>query len=98
RVVRALSLHDALPICVGWLDETLGDAPGIDDFDLLWTMLDAGAGVGLPGRSVYAYRDHGGMRLTTRGVPELEATFGRILDKHGVDRKSTRLNSSHGSI
>jgi glycosyltransferase involved in cell wall biosynthesis len=71
-------------LAVGGVDETVGDSPGVDDFHLIWTMLDAGASVGLVEESVYCYRDHPGERLTTRRKEDMLATFGRILDKHGV--------------
>jgi hypothetical protein len=32
---------------VGGLDETLGDAPGIDDYDFIWTLLEHGASVSI---------------------------------------------------
>jgi len=69
---------------VGGLDETLGDAPGIDDYDLVWTLLERGATVGIVGRSLYNYRDHAGERLTLRDPAQLVRTLERILDKHGV--------------
>jgi glycosyltransferase involved in cell wall biosynthesis len=71
-------------VAVGGLDETLGDAPGIDDYDLVWTLLERGATVGIVGRSLYNYRDHVGERLTLRDPSQLLRTLERILDKHGV--------------
>jgi len=68
----------------GGVEEGIGDSPGVDDFDLIWTMLEQGATVGLPGRSVYCYRDHEGERLTLRDPAEMRATFELILDKHRV--------------
>ena len=70
---------------VGGLDETLGDAPGIDDYDLVWTLLERGATVGILGRSLYNYRDHEGERLTLREPAQQVRTLERILAKHGVD-------------
>jgi len=69
---------------VGGLDETLGDAPGIDDFDLIWTLLERGASVAIVGKNLYCYRDHEEIRLTLRKKQELEWTMERILAKHGV--------------
>ncbi|MEO7119248.1 MAG: glycosyltransferase [Candidatus Limnocylindrales bacterium] len=68
----------------GGLDETIGDSPGVDDLDLVWRMLERGASVGLPGRSVYNYRDHDGERLTLHDPAEMLATFERMLVSHGV--------------
>lgn len=68
---------------VGLLDETLGDAPGIDDYDLIWTMLEQGATVGLAARPVYNFTIHGGERLTLRDRMTQLATLDRIFDKHG---------------
>jgi glycosyltransferase involved in cell wall biosynthesis len=68
---------------VGGLDETLGDTPGIDDYDFIWTMLEHGATVALPGRSAYNCRDHEGERMTLRDPAEKAKTLLRIFDKHG---------------
>jgi GT2 family glycosyltransferase len=70
---------------VGGLDETLGDAPGIDDYDLIWVLLEHGATVGITPRPLYNYRVHGGDRLTLRNPEEQARTLSRILDKHGVE-------------
>jgi glycosyltransferase involved in cell wall biosynthesis len=69
---------------VGGADETLGDAPGIDDYDLIWVLLEHGATVGIVEQYCYHYRDHEGERLTMRPKEELLVTAARILDKHGV--------------
>jgi glycosyltransferase involved in cell wall biosynthesis len=69
---------------VGGVDEMLGDSPGIDDFDMLWCMLDRKASVAIVPQSLYNSRDHNGERLTTRSLQEMRITFDRILDKHGV--------------
>jgi glycosyltransferase involved in cell wall biosynthesis len=68
----------------GGVDETLGDSPGVDDFDLIWTLLDRGASVAIVEESLYNMRDHEDERLTKRSVDEMFATFNRILDKHNV--------------
>lgn len=70
---------------VGGLDETLGDAPGIDDYDLIWVLLEHGATVGITPCPLYNYRVHGGDRLTLRNPEEQARTLSRILDKHGVE-------------
>ncbi len=69
---------------IGGLDETLGETPGIDDYDLIWTLLEHGATVGITGRPLYNYRVHRGDRLTLRSREEQTRTLSRILDKHGV--------------
>jgi glycosyltransferase involved in cell wall biosynthesis len=71
-------------LAVGGLDESLGDAPGIDDYDLIWTLLEAGCSVGLVERPLYNYRVHEGERLTLRDPAALAAVLRRILAKHGV--------------
>lgn len=68
----------------GGLDESLGDYPGIDDFDLIWTMLERGATVAIVPTSLYNYRDHEGERLTLRDQDQARRTLERILEKHGL--------------
>ena len=68
----------------GGLDESLGDYPGIDDFDLIWTMLERGATVAIVPASLYNYRDHDGERLTLRDRDQAKRTLERILEKHGL--------------
>jgi hypothetical protein len=46
------------------LDESIGDAPGIDDYDFIWTLLEHGATVSIIEERLYCYRDHKGQRLT----------------------------------
>ncbi len=69
---------------VGGLDETLGDSPGIDDWDLPWSLLEHGASVMIVEQRLYNCRDHEGERLTTRNQDAMMATFLRLLDKHCV--------------
>jgi len=69
---------------IGGVDESLGDSPGIDDYDLIWVLLERGATVEIVERFCYNRRDHHGERLTIRPTAEMLATLGRILDKHGV--------------
>ena len=68
----------------GGLDETLGDAPGIDDYDLIWTLLERGASVAIAEGPRYNYRVHERTRLTLRSSEEQTRTLRRILAKHGV--------------
>jgi glycosyltransferase involved in cell wall biosynthesis len=68
---------------VGGLDETLGDAPGIDDYDLVWTLLEYGATVGMTTEPFYNFTIHDGERLTMRNREEQLRTLARIFDKHG---------------
>lgn len=68
----------------GGLDESLGDYPGIDDFDLIWTMLERGATVAVLPMSLYNYRDHDGERLTLRDRDQAQRTLELILEKHGL--------------
>lgn len=76
---------------VGGVDESIGDSPGVDDFDMIWCMLDRGATVAIVEEALYNYRDHPGERLTTRKRDEMLATFNRILDKHGVTGRDREL-------
>jgi glycosyltransferase involved in cell wall biosynthesis len=69
---------------IGGLDESLGDSPGIDDYDLIWTLLEHDATVQIVERHLYNRRDHEGERLTLRPKGELLATLRKILEKHGV--------------
>ena len=82
---------------VGGLDETLGDAPGIDDYDLIWTLLEHEATVSIVEERLYCYRDHNQDRLTLRPASEQMATLSRILAKHGVTGQERDLIlRSHG--
>ena len=67
---------------VGGLDETLGNTSGIDDYDLIWVLLEHGASVKVIERSFYNYRDHDGERLTLADPAEIAETMRRILRKH----------------
>jgi GT2 family glycosyltransferase len=69
---------------VGGLDESIGDAPGIDDYDFIWTLLEHGATVGIVEERLYCYRDHDGQRLTLRDPAEQVRNLARILAKHGI--------------
>jgi hypothetical protein len=81
---------------VGGLDESIGDYPGIDDFDLIWTMLEAGATVGIVEKSLYNKREHDGERLTMHSRRKRSANLVKILDKHGVmGRRKRRLLHDH---
>jgi GT2 family glycosyltransferase len=69
---------------VGGLDESIGDSPGIDDYDFIWTLLEHGATVSIVAERMYCYRDHEEIRLTL-GDREMQLrNLNRILDKHGV--------------
>jgi GT2 family glycosyltransferase len=67
---------------VGGLDETLGNTPGIDDYDLIWVLLEHGASVKVIERSLYNYRDHAGERQTLGDPAEKTETLRKILRKH----------------
>jgi glycosyltransferase involved in cell wall biosynthesis len=68
----------------GGLDESTGDAPGIDDYDFIWTLLEHGATVSIIEERLYCYRDHQGQRLTLRDPAEQVCNLVRILAKHGI--------------
>jgi glycosyltransferase involved in cell wall biosynthesis len=69
---------------IGGADESLGDFPGIDDFDMIWTLLERGATVAIVEQQLYRYRDHSGERLTLRCGQQAATVLQRILDKHGI--------------
>jgi len=69
---------------IGGADETLGDFPGIDDFDMIWVLLEHGATVAIVEQPLYYYRDHSGERLTLRSSGQAVAVLKKILDKHGI--------------
>lgn len=81
---------------VGGVDEKVGDFAGVDDFDLIWVMLEHGATVGIIEESLYNYRDHDGDRLTLKDRASRVADLEKILLKHrvsGAERR--RLIASH---
>jgi hypothetical protein len=69
----------------GGLDESLGDTPGIDDFDLIWSMLEHNATAAIVEKPLYNYRDHAGLRLTLHDRETMTRTMGQILRKHGLN-------------
>ena len=69
---------------VGGLDETVGDYPGIDDFDFIWTLLENDASVSIIQKALYHVRDHHGERLTLRNPATATANLFRIIRKHGI--------------
>jgi glycosyltransferase involved in cell wall biosynthesis len=69
---------------VGGLDESIGNFPGIDDYDLIWTLLESRATVGLVEAPLYNYRDHDEERLTLADSRQASANLAKILRKHGI--------------
>src|SRR5207245_7349148 len=82
-----LSLHDALPICAGPRDRR--------------TRGGASRG-GAPGGATRSAQRHADLAepWVRRGAlgPRRRRRSGRLIQGERRDRKSTRLNSSHGSI
>lgn len=71
---------------VGGVDPKIG-LTGADDYDLTWTLLEAGAKVGFIERGLYCVRDHDRHRLTLRD-PEIQIRdLTKILRKHGIAGK-----------
>jgi hypothetical protein len=68
----------------GGVDEHVGDSPGVDDYHLLWTMLERGASATICERALYNHRDHEGERLTNRAPLDMLATMSRILKAHAL--------------
>lgn len=67
----------------GGVDPGIG-VTGADDYDLVWTMLERGATVGLVREELYHYRDHLEERLTLRDHDAQVADLRRIFAKHGL--------------
>jgi glycosyltransferase involved in cell wall biosynthesis len=70
----------------GGLDENIGNYPGIDDFDLIWTLLEHDASVSIIEHCIYHYRDHEG-ELTLSDPVQMTENLKKILRKHGVPEK-----------
>jgi hypothetical protein len=68
----------------GYLDESIGDFPGIDDYHLIWTLLEQGATVSIVEKCLYNIRDHDGERLTLADPDEAVRNLEKILRKHHV--------------
>jgi GT2 family glycosyltransferase len=80
----------------GGLDESIGDYPGIDDFDLIWTLLERNATVSIVAKGLFHYRDHDGERLTLRDPARAVANLQKILRKHGMtDEQSVDIVKRH---
>ena len=71
-------------LSAGGLDESIGNFPGIDDFDLIWTLLERGATVAIIEKRLYHYRDHESERLTLNEPDLAVQNLRKILEKHGV--------------
>jgi hypothetical protein len=69
---------------IGGADESLGNFPGIDDFDMIWVLLEHRASVAIEPVSLYNMRDHSGERLTLRSSEDSILGLQRILRKHGI--------------
>ncbi len=83
-VTHFLFMRREIVLRVGGVDETLGDLSGVDDFDMVWSLLEAGASVGFTRRAHYRLRDHPGDRLTLRSAADQVKSLERILEKHQV--------------
>jgi glycosyltransferase involved in cell wall biosynthesis len=75
---------------VGGLDEGIGNYPGIDDFDLIWTLLEHNATVSVVEKRLYHYRDHKSQRLTLQNPASMAENLLKILRKHGVTDAQAR--------
>jgi hypothetical protein len=81
---------------IGGADQSLGNFPGIDDYDMIWTMLEHRATVALVAESLYNIRDHRGERLTLRNAQVSIRGLERILRKHGIgDDEAARIIPRH---
>jgi glycosyltransferase involved in cell wall biosynthesis len=82
-----LLFRKELLLQVEGLDENLGNSPGIDDYDLIWTLLEHGATVAVVEKCLYHYRDHDGERLTLQNSEQMLRNFKKILRKHKVRKE-----------
>ena len=74
----------------------MGDFPGIDDYDMIWTLLEHNATIALVPDRLYMIRDHDGDRLTTKSREESIRGLRRILKKHGIgDAQAQELIEAH---
>lgn len=81
---------------VNGVDENVG-LTGCDDFDMIWSMLEQNATVGIVPQHLYNARDHPGIRLTNRPAELQIEDFKKILEKHGVEGSEfDRILSAHG--
>lgn len=76
-------LNRALVLKIGGVDPNIG-LTGADDYDMVWTLLEAGASVKLIPEFLYRMRDHDETRLTMRDQNAQVADLRKILAKHGI--------------
>lgn len=82
-------------VAIGGVDENIGHT-AVDDYDMIWTLLENGASVTVIPDSLYNYRDHSGPRLSLRDADRRAVEMGNILDKHGVvEPERSRLLKLH---
>src|SRR5690606_41498458 len=94
RASYPLSLHDALPIWLCQLyqiNQNRRNTPGIPETPLLRPVIDRGEGSERVQERMHRIQLLGRMRQALHDV-------GGALGRVAVDRKSTRLNSSHVKI
>lgn len=72
------------------LDETIGNFPGIDDYDFIWSLLERNATVALIAKRLYHYRDHDGERLTLADPQLRQRNLEKILRKHKVSERDAQ--------
>lgn len=70
-------------LSIGGVDPNIG-LTGADDYDMIWTLLEAGASVQLVPETMYFLRDHHGVRLTMRDQQSQIEDLRKILTKHGI--------------
>lgn len=85
-----LLLDRHLVLSIGGVDESVGST-GVDDFDLLWTLLERGATAGLLNLPLYNYRDHARPRLSLRPARRQTAELSSVLTKHGEDEAISQV-------
>jgi glycosyltransferase involved in cell wall biosynthesis len=71
-------------VSAGGLDERIGNYPGVDDYDLIWTLLERNATVSIVEKCLYHYRDHDEERLTLKDPEIMGDNLRKIIRKHGI--------------
>jgi hypothetical protein len=81
-----------------YVDESIGDYPGIDDYHLIWTMLELGCSVAIVEKCLYYMRDHWGDRLTLADPMQATRNLEKILRKHCIgEPEFSRILAEHGN-
>ena len=94
-VKHLLCWRRELALSIGGIDESLNSV-GPDDYDLPWSMMEAGARFAAIPECLYVYRDHRSCYRLTTHLPRRTHVreTRRILRKHGVPRSEIRRRTA----